>query len=118
MLQTSVGALEGSISGDAFYRELQEPHDESQLYRIVYEDLEEGVLHFPGKFWSKKPDWPAWKQSEMFRRIAVDEAVLQFADVEESKLVEVRGRLLDDSGLALEQQVNKARALIEEGRHQ
>ena len=77
---------------------------------LFYEDLEDAIEHFPGT-WSGQANMTAWRASGIFRRIAIDQALLDLA-VEDSDVLRIRGSLLADPALDLShlsQRINNLR---------
>ncbi len=88
-------AANGEVTIEEFYERWPKDLGNSDLAQLIYEDLEEGIQHFPLKLLSGKPDYESWKSSEMYRRILVDFEVLK-SDLSEPQLVELRNKLLSE----------------------
>ena len=62
-------ALEGRITLDEFYDRWPCGTDSQSEFRTVFLDLEDGITHSPGKFFSKGVDMPEWERSGAFWKI-------------------------------------------------
>jgi hypothetical protein len=98
--QMCIQAINGSITIDEFYRLWPEELHESYLAKLIYEDLEDGIQHFPAKIFSGKPDYESWKSSVMYRRILINSESLK-TNLSESEVKDVRHSLLSESKLPL-----------------
>lgn len=87
------GAIDGRLTIEEFYKQWPEQHQEETLLSIIYEDIEEGVQHFPAKLLSGAPDRAVWTASDMYRRLRVDREVLN-REGPEVDLVKLRNELL------------------------
>ncbi len=103
-------ALEGSISIDEFYNKWPVDLCSSELAELIYEDLEDGIQHFPAKILSGKPDDESWKSSDMYRRILIASEILKL-NLDESALKGIRHSLLSDTNLALDNVAAEAKKL-------
>lgn len=110
-------ALRGSLPLEELYLEWPDDLKKSELGRLVFEDLEEGIQHFPGKLWSGQPDWEVWHTSEMFRRILIDYEVLKLS-LDEGALKSIRDSLLRDDSVRLDKVPEAARSLAEGAREE
>jgi len=97
MVEICDRAANGTISIEEFYERWPKELRNSDLAQSIYEDLEEGIQHFPAKLLSGKPDYDSWKSSKMYRRIVIDCDVLK-NDLSEENLAELRSSLLAGTG--------------------
>jgi hypothetical protein len=88
-------AANGLLTIEQFYARWPEDLCKQGIAQLIYEDLEDGVQHFPGKLFSALPDYESWKSSEMYKRIIVDREILKL-DQSEDQLIELRHSLLAD----------------------
>jgi hypothetical protein len=92
---------QGPMSAEGFYQLWPDGSEGSALARAIFEDLEEGALHFPLNLWSGKPDYPSWHASDMYRRIVIDMEVLK-ADLDESRQLRIRNTVIAERDLPLD----------------
>lgn len=93
-------AINGSINLEEFYREWPGELHESDLAKGVYEDLEDGITHFPAKPFSGKPDYELWGASDMYRRLVIISEILK-TNLSEPELIDIRHSLLSVSNLPI-----------------
>ena len=86
-------AANGSLTIEEFYEQWPEEVCKTGIAQLIYEDLEEGVQHFPARLLSGKPDYESWQSSELYQRILVDKKILKLNESED-RLIEVRNALL------------------------
>ena len=89
-------AANGGITIDEFYRRwptTSTDSEDSDFAQQIFEDLEEGIQHFPAKLFSGAPDYQTWYASDLYRRLIVDEKVIR-TDLGERQLIELRNQLL------------------------
>jgi len=84
-------ALDGRLTIDEFYKQWPEQPRGEQLLSLIYDDIEEGVQHFPAKLFSGAPDRAVWVASDMYRRLLVDRDLLN-REAPEEELVQIRGQ--------------------------
>jgi hypothetical protein len=82
------------------------------FYDDVAADLRDAVEHTPGKWLSRGVDQEAWKDSEGYLTVLLDEQLLG-TDLPAERLAELRGRVLDQPILdrtSIEKAISAARA--------
>lgn len=89
-------ALKGNLTADQFYEAWRPEIDAMGSYSEIYDDLEEGVLHFPGKLFSRKPDYSVWLETDMYKVLYLDELLLA-SSLDMSKVAEIRKKILQES---------------------
>jgi hypothetical protein len=94
-------AIEGELLFEDLCQQWPKELCESKLASVIYEDIEDGVQHFPGKLFSGKPDYEMWKSSDMFMRLYLDKKLLSL-DGNEEYLLEVRETLLKSKQISIE----------------
>ena len=99
--QMSEQAAKGSITIEEFHRIWPKAAMDSALGRLIFEDVEDGVEHFPGTLWTGRPDFKSWEKSDARRRIAIDHEILK-VEADESRLMKVREALLAERDLSLD----------------
>lgn len=65
-------ALEGDIKLVTFWNEWPKELSKTELVLELFEDLEDGITHFPGFLLSGKKDFESWRGSDMEHRIRID----------------------------------------------
>lgn len=103
-------AIEGSMSIEEFYRQWPDELKESKFARLIYEDIEDGIQHFPAKLVSGKPDQKVWLSSDMYRSLVITKEVLKM-DIDESAALRIRDLLLNDRKLPLDEIAARASEL-------
>jgi hypothetical protein len=100
-------AKAGDLTLIAFNEEWPFSEELSPFLTAVREDVEDAVEHFPAGFFSRQPLWHVWYESEMYKRLLLDEALLQMAssdvDLERRRQAVLRSVDLldiDESGIA------------------
>lgn len=91
-------ALEGKISIDELYSSWPKEANENPLFRLIFEDLEDGIEHIPGYFLKPDIDMDAWKNSREFLMIFLDNAILQ-SNLSVDEMFHCRERILSRKGL-------------------
>lgn len=92
--------LSGSMSIEDFYRQWPEELHVSDLANHIYEDLEDGIQHFPSKIFSGIPDYKSWESSDTYRRIFIISELLK-TSLSESEMMDIRRSLLTEGGLSI-----------------
>lgn len=92
-------ALQGAITITEFHSLWTTPPESGSVASLFYNDLENAIEHFPGT-WMGQPDTTAWRNSDLFRRIVVDQALLGLS-VEDRDILRLRDSLLADPALDL-----------------
>jgi hypothetical protein len=100
---------EGAVTIKQFHAAWPQGLESSALAEAIFEDLEDGVEHFPGK-WSGRPDWESWKASDMYRRIVLDLQILQ-TGLDESRQMDIRDSVIADRSTPLDELVSRVTAL-------
>lgn len=97
----------GDLTVIAFSEEWPVSDGLSPFLAAVRDDVEDAVEHFPAGFFSRQPLWHRWHESEMYKRLLLDEALLQMPspdiDLEHRRRAVLRlGDLLelDESAIA------------------
>ncbi|TLY22774.1 MAG: hypothetical protein E6K68_02065 [Nitrospirae bacterium] len=94
-------AIQGKLTLNELYQQWPNELQKSKLASGIYEDIEEGVQHFPGKLFSGKPDYETWKSSEMYAKLYLDKKLLA-SDGSEDELVKVREAIRQSNLLTVE----------------
>ena len=58
-------AQEGELSLEDFQKKWPNEANKNSFYRIIYNDIEDGVEHFPGN-WKKEKLYDKWYKSNLF----------------------------------------------------
>lgn len=103
-------AARGALTLEEFHQAWPRGLEASALADAIFEDLEDGVEHFPGKFWSGQPDYAAWKASDMYRRILIDLYTVD-AGHDESRLMAIRDALIAERDTPLDQLASRVAKL-------
>jgi hypothetical protein len=93
---------EGAMTLEQFHQAWPPGLEESQLAQAIFDDLEDGVEHFPGTVWTGSPDYDSWRASDMHRRIRIDLEILR-VDADESRLTQLRDALIAEPDLPIEE---------------
>lgn len=91
-------ALQGSLSLEDFYAEWPDDISDSEFASLLYEDIEDGVQHYPGHLFTGKPDTKAWESSQMYMSLYLDKQLLLSGAIE-STLIKVRQHILQEGKL-------------------
>ena len=70
-------ALDAKIDIKELHSTWPSDANKNSFYRLVFEDLEDGIEHAPGYFLKAGVDLNAWKKSEEFLKIYLDCEVLK-----------------------------------------
>lgn len=79
-------AADGQVTLDELYRRWPGAMEDQPALEPVFEDIVDGVDHFPLKFWSREPDLESWHMSDMYWRVCVDLEVVRAARIVEELL--------------------------------
>lgn len=69
-------ALDGKISLDEFYDKWPVDANNRKLFKEIHFDLEDGIEHLPGKWFTDEIDWVFWKKTNMYWTIYIDSKIL------------------------------------------
>jgi hypothetical protein len=94
-------AIEGELLIEDLCRQWPKELDESRLASMIYEDIEDGVEHFPGKLFCGKPVYKNWKSSDSFVKLYLDKKLLAL-DGNEEYLLGIRETLLRGKQISIE----------------
>jgi hypothetical protein len=70
----------------------------SPFLSLLYDDIEEGIEHFPAKLFSKAPDWKMWKSSQIYLQLLLDCELLK-SGKPEAILLTARNELVNNQDL-------------------
>ncbi len=89
-------AIKGVLTLDDFLRMWPQDARANLFLQQVFEDIEDGVEHFPGFWFSGKPDIQSWLRSEMYLTLCIDLILLKHVDEREaSQLLQCRKAMLE-----------------------
>ena len=97
LLHLCIKALDGELNADDFYSMWPDNIEDSKFIAKLYDDIEDGVLHFPGHLFSNKPDYKAWRDSYMYITLYLDKLLLS-SELSEEKLLELHDNILSEKG--------------------
>ena len=86
-------AIEGKLSLKGFYSIWPGDIEQSEFLSCLYQDIEEGVQHFPGHWLTGAPDYKMWMHSEFFRKLSIDRLLL-VSDKSASDLASIRSNAI------------------------
>ena len=82
-------ALDGKLSIEEFFKIWPQENLDAFL-KVVFEDVEDAVEHLPSSFITKKIDWHAWKKTDTYKNLLIDNELLTFLGNDVQKLIECR----------------------------
>ena len=89
-------ALKGDLGLEAFFATWPEEITKTGFVLQLFDDLEDGVEHFPGHWLSGKKDFKTWESSDMAYRVSVDLQLLA-SSLNEEQMFNLRKLILDKS---------------------
>lgn len=72
-------ALEGKLTLEDLHAKWPVLGEPDPFYEQVFDDLQDGVEHFPAKFWSGEVDHDGWRASSRYLRLYLDSLLLRRA---------------------------------------
>lgn len=89
-------AVKGVLTLDDFHRMWPQDARANLFLQQVFEDIQDGVEHFPGFWLSGKPDIQSWLRSEMYFTLCIDLILLRHVvEREASQLLQCRKAMLE-----------------------
>jgi hypothetical protein len=72
-------AIDATILRDEFYSEWKKISEENEILKVIFEEVEEAVLHCPGFFFKKGVDYQTWTKDLQYGRLVCHDLLLPFA---------------------------------------
>jgi hypothetical protein len=94
-------ALRGELGLERFWDSWPEEANSNGFFRQIYDDLEDGVEHLPGEWFTGKILWRAWLGSGTYLTIYLDGILLGY-DRSSEELMQCREFLLKQKKLSEE----------------
>jgi len=88
-------ALKGNVNLERFYTAWPSKLAQTGFVSELYDDLEDGITHFPGKLLSGKKDIDLWLSSNMAHKIYLDQRLLE-SNLCEQEMFSLRNKILDE----------------------
>lgn len=86
--------LQGGVGLEEFIAVWPEAIAQTEFVRELFDDLEDGIEHFPGHWFSNKKNFKAWEESYMAYKLRVD-AQLLASDLSEERMFALRKTIID-----------------------